>query len=48
MITYQKKEEDRREVVKTAEGVKVKERKEKGERKENRGKILKERGGKKE
>ena len=30
-----RKEEDRREVAKTAEGVKVKERKEKGERKEN-------------
>ena len=29
------KEEDRREVAKTAEGVKVKQRKEKGERKEN-------------
>lgn len=43
-----RKEEDRREVAKTVEGVKVKERKEKGERKENRGKTLKERGGKKD
>jgi len=43
-----RKEEDKREVAKTAEGVKVKERKEKGEGKENRGKILKEREGKKE
>ena len=30
-----RKEENRREVAKTAEGVKVKQRKEKGERKEN-------------